>query len=100
MLRSLLRVADLSAADLGSVLDVKWYYLTGGLLGAVYVTAALATVGTIGAGGVAAAVVAAELIASVAIDRAGLFGLDQIAVSPERLVGFGLLLAGTFLIVR
>jgi transporter family-2 protein len=88
------------AAGLGSTFDVHWYYLVGGLLGAVYVTTALIAVSAVGAGGVAAATVTGQLTASVVIDRFGLFGLDQIALSPERLLGVALLLAGTFLIVR
>jgi len=88
------------AAGLGSTFDVSWYYLLGGLLGAVYVANALVAVSAIGAGGVAAATVTGQLTASVAIDRLGLFGLDQVALTPERLLGVGLLLAGTFLVVR
>lgn len=88
------------AGGLGSTFDVSWYYLLGGLLGAIYVTNALIAVPSIGAGGVAAATVAGQLTASVAIDRLGLFGLDQVALSPERLLGVGLLLAGTFLVIR
>jgi transporter family-2 protein len=88
------------AGGLGSTFDVSWYYLLGGLLGALYVATALTVISSIGAGGVAAATVTGQLTASVAIDRLGLFGLDQVALSPERLVGVGLLLAGTFLIIR
>ncbi len=88
------------AGGLSSTFDVSWYYLVGGLLGAVYVTTALLAVPAIGAGGVAAATVTGQLTAAVAIDRLGLFGLDQVALSPERLLGVGLLLAGTFLIIR
>jgi transporter family-2 protein len=88
------------AGGLGSTFDVSWHYLLGGLLGAVYVTTALVAVGSIGAGGVAAATVTAQLTASLAIDRLGLFGLDQIALTPERVIGVGLLLAGTVLVVR
>jgi transporter family-2 protein len=88
------------AGGLTSTFDVSWYYLLGGLLGAVYVTNALLAVSVIGAGGVAAATVTGQLTASVVIDRLGLFGLDQVALSPERLVGIGLLLAGTFLVIR
>ena len=88
------------AGGLSSTFDVSWYYLLGGLLGAVYVTTALLAVSAIGAGGVAAATVTGQLTAAVAIDRLGLFGLDQVALSPERLLGVGLLLAGTFLIIR
>ena len=83
------------AGGLSSTFDVSWYYLVGGLLGAVYVTTALLAVPAIGAGGVAAATVTGQLTAAVAIDRLGLFGLDQVALSPERLLGVGLLLAGT-----
>jgi len=88
------------AGGLGSTLDVSWYYLLGGLLGAVYVANALIAVSAIGAGGVAAATIAGQLTASVAIDRLGLFGLDQVALSPERIVGVVLLIGGTVLVIR
>jgi len=88
------------AGGLGSSFDVSWYYLLGGLLGAVYVTNALIAVSTIGAGGVAAATVAGQLTASVVIDRLGLFGLDQVPLGPERVLGVALLMAGTVLVVR
>ena len=88
------------AGGLGSTFDVSWYYLLGGLLGAIYVANALIAVTAIGAGGVAAATITGQLVASVAIDRLGLFGLDQVSLGPERLVGVGLLLAGTVLVVR
>lgn len=88
------------AGGLQSTFDVSWYYLLGGLLGAVYVANALIAVSTIGAGGVAAVTIAGQLSASVAIDRLGLFGLDQVPLSPERIVGVALLLAGTLLVVR
>jgi len=88
------------AGGLSSTFDVSWYYLLGGLLGAVYVANALVAVTAIGAGGVAAATITGQLTASVAIDRLGLFGLDQAPLSPGRVLGVGLLLAGTVLVVR
>jgi transporter family-2 protein len=88
------------AGGLDSAFDLRWYYLIGGLLGAVYVTNALIAIDVIGAGGVAALTVTGQLVASLAIDRFGLFGLDQISVGPERIVGVGLLLVGTVLVVR
>ncbi|HEY5941986.1 MAG TPA: DMT family transporter [Solirubrobacterales bacterium] len=88
------------AGGLSSTFDVSWYYLLGGFLGAIYVLNALIAVSAIGAGGVAAATVFGQLTAAVAIDRLGLFGLEQTALSPERVLGVGLLLAGTILIVR
>ena len=88
------------AGGLGSAFDVSWYYLLGGLLGAIYVTNALIAVSVIGAGGIAAATITGQLTASVLIDRFGLFGLDEVALSPERVIGVALLLAGTVLVVR
>lgn len=88
------------AGGLDSAFDVRWYYLAGGLLGAVYVTNALIAIDVIGAGGVAALTVTGQLVASLAIDRFGLFGLDQISVGPERIVGVVFLFVGTVLVVR
>ncbi len=88
------------AGGLSSTFDVSWYYLLGGFLGAIYVTNALIAVSVVGAGGVAAATITGQLTASVVIDRFGLFGLDQVALTPERVVGVALLLAGTVLVVR
>jgi bacterial/archaeal transporter family-2 protein len=88
------------AGGLGSTFDVSWYYLLGGLLGAVYVLNALIAVSAIGAGGVAAATVFGQLTASVVIDRLGLFGLDQTPLTAGRVLGVVLLLVGTVLVVR
>src|SRR3954447_11518091 len=99
---ALAAVGVLSGKDggLSSTFQVSWHYLLGGFLGALYVLNALIAVSVIGAGGVAAATVFGQLTASVAIDRLGLFGLDQVPLSPERLLGVGLLLVGTVLVVR
>jgi bacterial/archaeal transporter family-2 protein len=88
------------AGGLSSTFDVSWYYLIGGLLGAIFVANALFAVSTIGAGGVAAATITGQLVAGVAVDRLGLFGLDQVPLSAERVLGVALLLAGTVLVVR
>jgi transporter family-2 protein len=88
------------AGGLGSTFDVPWYYLLGGVLGAAYVFTALVTVSSIGAGGVAAATITGQLVASIALDRLGVLGLEQQAITAERVLGVGLLLAGTYLIVR
>ena len=88
------------AGGLGSALDVRWYYLLGGVLGAAYVFTALVTVGSIGAGGVAAATITGQLTLSVVIDRLGILGLEEQPITVERVLGVALLLVGTFLIVR
>ncbi len=85
---------------LSSAFDVRWYYLTGGLLGAAYVTMALIAVSSIGAGGVAAATITGQLTMAVVIDRMGILGLEQTPLSATRVAGVVLLLAGTYLVVR
>ena len=85
---------------LGEVGGLSWYYLIGGLLGAVYVTTVLIAVRTLGAGGVTAATIAGQLVLSIVIDRAGILGLEQRPISTARVLGVALLAAGVFLIVR
>jgi transporter family-2 protein len=89
-----------NASGLTSTFHVDWVYLLGGVLGAAYVTTALVTVKYVGAGGVAAATVTGQLTTAVIIDRLGILGLPQTPLTAGRLVGVGLLLAGTYLIVR
>jgi bacterial/archaeal transporter family-2 protein len=100
MLLALIVVVVGQAGGLGSAASVPWYYLLGGILGAAYVTTALITVSSIGAGGVAAATITGQLTASVLLDRLGVLGLEETAITWDRLLGVGLLLAGTFLVVR
>jgi bacterial/archaeal transporter family-2 protein len=88
------------AGGLANTFDVRWYYLLGGILGAAYVFTALVTVGSIGAGGVAAATITGQLTAGIALDRLGVLGLEETPITLERVIGVVLLLAGTFLIVR
>jgi transporter family-2 protein len=88
------------AGGVASLTDVAPIYLIGGLLGAVYVTCALIAVKSVGAGGVAAGTITGQLIASVLVDRVGAFGLTETPLTASRVAGVGLLLLGTFLIVR
>jgi bacterial/archaeal transporter family-2 protein len=86
--------------DVSSVADLRWYYLTGGLLGAAYVTTVLVSVRTLGAGGVTAATIAGQLTLAVIIDRLGWFGVAERAFTWDRILGIALLAIGTFLVVK
>jgi transporter family-2 protein len=78
-----------------------WYYwVIGGLGGLVIVVTTLVAVRELGAGGVTAAVIAGQLTLSVLLDRLGVLGLDERAVTWEKVLGIALLAAGTVLIVR
>ena len=96
----LIVVVSGKAGGISHATDVRWYYLLGGLLGAIYVANALVAVSSIGAGGVAAATITGQLTAAVVIDRLGILGLEQTSFSAARIAGVVLLLAGTFLVVR
>jgi transporter family-2 protein len=86
--------------DLGEARHLSWYYLMGGLLGAVYVTTALVAVRELGAGGVTAATIAGQLTLSLVIDQFGILGVEERAITWDRLLGVLLLAAGMLLIVR
>lgn len=79
----------------------RWYYwVFGGVAGVIIVTTTLITVRELGAGGVTAATIAGQLTLSVILDRLGVLGLDERALTWEKLLGIALLAAGTVLIVR
>jgi bacterial/archaeal transporter family-2 protein len=78
-----------------------WYYwILGGAGGAAIVATTLVAVRELGAGGVTAAVIAGQLALSVVLDRLGVLGLDERAVTWQKLLGIALLAAGTVLVVR
>ena len=87
----------LGGIDLGAV---RWYYLTGGLLGVVFVSTLLVTVRSLGASGILAAGLVGQMSASVAIDRFGWLGVERTAVTPLRIAGIALVAAGAWLVVR
>jgi transporter family-2 protein len=87
--------------DDGDGASPPWYYwLIGGLAGVIIVTVTLITVRDLGAGGATAAVIAGQLAFSVVLDRLGVLGLPERALTWEKLLGIALLALGTLLIVR
>ncbi len=85
---------------MGEAKNVAWYYLTGGVLGAAYVTTVLVTVRELGAGPVVAATIAGQLSASVVLDQFGMLGLPKDPITLGKIVGVVLLSVGVYLIVR
>jgi bacterial/archaeal transporter family-2 protein len=86
------------AGQVRRVPHIPVLYLTGGLMGAVLVSVSLVTVRTLGAGGVVAATVSGQLVVAAILDHYGFLGLDRIGLTPARVAGFVLLLAGTALV--
>jgi bacterial/archaeal transporter family-2 protein len=86
--------------DEGATTPPWYYWALGGVGGATIVLVTLITVRELGAGGTTAAVIAGQLALSVVLDRAGVLGLDERAITWEKLLGIAMLAAGTVLIVR
>jgi transporter family-2 protein len=86
--------------DAGAESPPWYYWVFGGFAGVTIVLTTLITVRELGAGGVTAATIAGQLTLSVVLDRLGVLGLEERAITPARLLGIAMLAAGTFLIVR
>lgn len=86
--------------DEGGASPAWYYWLFGGLAGVAIVLTTLLTVRELGAGGVTAATIAGQLTLSVVLDRLGVLGLEERAITWDKLLGIALLAAGTVLVVR
>ena len=84
----------------GGIARIPWWQWTGGLLGAGYIAAAVVLAPRLGAATLIAAVVAGQMIASLALDHYGWVGFTQHAISGWRLLGAGLVFVGVVLIQR
>ena len=76
---------------------VQW---SGGMIGAVYVLAAVVLAPKLGAGTLVAAVVAGHMVTSLLLDHYGLIGFPVHVLSPTRLTGAVLVIVGVILIQR
>jgi bacterial/archaeal transporter family-2 protein len=86
--------------DEGAESPAWYYWVFGGFAGILIVVTTLVTVRELGAGGVTVALIAGQLTLSVVIDRLGVLGLEERAITWQKLVGIALLTAGTVLVVR
>ena len=86
--------------SLRGIAGAHWWELTGGLLGAFFVTLTIVAVPRIGTASTMAATIAAQLIAGLLLDQFGLFGLRTVAMDGRRAIGAALLLIGAGLIFR
>jgi transporter family-2 protein len=100
LLAAIASVAKGGMGQIGEARGLAWYWLTGGVLGAAYVTTVLVTVRSLGAGPVVAATIAGQLTASLVVDQLGLLGVPKDPITVGKVVGVVLLAAGVFLIVR
>lgn len=80
--------------DLGSaMIQPKWIWI-GGVVGILYISAAIFLMPMMGAAGFMIAVIAGQLIGSLMIDLFGLMGLAAKPLDLGRMLGAGLVLCG------
>jgi transporter family-2 protein len=86
--------------NLRGVADASWWELSGGLLGAFFVTMTIIAVPRMGTAAVMAIVIAGQLATGALLDQFGSFGLRQVPMTPLRGLGIALLCLGAALVVR
>ena len=85
---------------LSDALRGPWWMWLGGALGTLYVVSAIVVLPRLGASVTFALVVSGQMIASLAIDRFGLFGLTPTPLTLVRAVGALMIVSGVYLLQR
>jgi bacterial/archaeal transporter family-2 protein len=78
--------------------SAPWWVWIGGLLGAFYVAGSIVTAPRLGAATLIALVVAGQTVASLLVDQYGWVGFAERHVTPGRIAGMLLVLAGVTLV--
>jgi len=96
----LLLVLAAGKGSLRGATHASWWELSGGVLGAFFVTMTIVAIPRIGTTAAMAAVIGAQLTTGVLLDHFGLFGFRTIPLDSKRAIGVALLMAGAGLIIR
>jgi transporter family-2 protein len=84
----------------GEVRALPWYAWTGGLYGAVFVAVAAFAAPRMGVTYFLMVAIAGQLVMALLLDRLGAFGIPRVEISPTRVAGILLVLAGAYLVRR
>ncbi|MBE0635103.1 DMT family transporter [Candidatus Bipolaricaulota bacterium] len=90
----------MGGGNLGAWRAAPWYTLAGGLLGVVIVGGYAFVIPRIGLAPAITLAVTSQLIFSAVLSHFGVLGAIQQPLGLSRIVGIGVLLVGTWLIVR
>ncbi|HEY7682169.1 MAG TPA: DMT family transporter [Gemmatimonadales bacterium] len=99
-LAALVLLARVPLPSLRIVLETPSWYWVGGLLGALYIAAAVVLAPRLGATTMIASVVAGQMLASLVLDHFGWVGFAEHHATPSRLAGVILVVAGVLLVRR
>jgi len=86
--------------SLKGVANSSLWELTGGCLGAFFVTLTIVAIPRIGTTAAMAAVICAQLTTGVILDHFGFFGFRSYPLDSKRAIGVALLMAGAGLIIK
>lgn len=87
----------LTSAEINKIPLASW---SAGVFGVIYITLAIFLIPRLGAATVLALLISGQMLASIAFDHFGLFGLSRQPIGGTRLLGAALLLGGVMLIRR
>ena len=93
----LLTVVTGGAGGFAKLAGVPVWQLAGGLLGAYYVWSVITGIPTLGVVTAIAAMILGQIVAALALDATGAFGLPVQPLSPTRVTAAGLVAAGLVL---
>jgi bacterial/archaeal transporter family-2 protein len=95
-----LLLARRSLAGVGDAFEAPKWMLLGGMMSALIILAITVAGPRIGIVATTAVLIAAQFTLATVIDRYGLFGVERIAVSWQRVLGLALLFVGAALTLR
>jgi len=86
--------------SLKGIYSATWWELTGGILGALFVSLTILVVPRIGTAATMAAIIAAQLTTGLVLDHFGLFGFKVFPFDLKRLMGLAFLTLWAGLMIR
>lgn len=86
--------------NMRGITTASWWELSGGFLGAYFVTMTIIAVPRLGTAAVMAIIITGQLTTAALLDQFGAFGMRQIPLTSVRGIGILLLCLGASLVVR
>ena len=80
--------------------ELPWYMLGSGALGLVLYLSLSHTIPRLGATAAITLVIVGQLLAGTLVDHFGAFGMPAREIDMSRVLGFAILLAGAYLVIR
>ena len=90
----------MAGSSLATVAAGRWWILSGGVIGAYILTAAIFVGPKIGALGLFSLIVTGQMLATILLDHYGWLGFPAAPINLGRIAGAGLRIAGVVLVQR